>query len=86
MKLRFTSIAILTILRACLSIFFILKDIGVSALTSFCLDNRPCESRYHITWDRLGYLTTTIPAVTSFTTDAMTTSVYTVKGQLQKNQ
>ena len=55
-------------------------------MTNFCLDNRPCESRYHIRWDRLGYLTTTIPAATFFATDTMTTSVSTVKGQLQKNQ
>ena len=75
-----------------------LKDIGVSILTNVRLDNRPCESRYHITWyhitwyhitwyhitwDRLGYLTTTTTAAILFMTDAMTTLAPTVKGQGQ---
>ena len=70
-----------------------LKDIVVSILTNVRLDNRPCESRYHITWyhitwyhitwDRLGYLTTTTTATTLFMTDAMTTLAPTVKGQGQ---
>ena len=61
---------------------------GVSLLTNFRLDNRPCESRYHITWESLGYLTTANIAATLFTTDAITASAPTLKGkgQVQKNQ